>query len=177
MIKAYEESVKLQKEDVAKKIAMKTNKKESKKSEPDDGDDGGSSSEKFKIGDFCRSTYEDGVDYEAEILSINENGNALIRYIGYGNEQRINVEDLISSWGLVAREEQKLLAEADHPLSNAEESLGHKEELHNFIINKSSTVHAKLPIPPMVKSKYCKYTYSFSQLFCFSIAPDATRNV
>lgn len=125
---------------------MQTNKKISGDTE-ESGASVNHEDDTFKVGDFVRATYEDNVDYEAEILSINENGNALIRYIGYGNEQRVKVEDLVASWGIEAREEQKLLAEADKP---AEEERNHHEELHNFILNKSSGVHSKLPIPPMV---------------------------
>lgn len=103
--------------------------------------------EPFRTGDFVRCTFEDGIDYEAEILSINENGTALIRYIGYGNEQRVKVDELVASWGIEAREEQKLLAEADNP---TDENMEQQEELHSFIMNKSPGVHGKLPIPPMV---------------------------
>ncbi|CAG9808931.1 unnamed protein product [Chironomus riparius] len=146
LIKAYEESLKVQKEEIAKNIAMKTNKKNN----PEEIEESSTSiindEKSFKVGDFVRSTYEDNVDYEAEILSINENGTALIRYIGYGNEQKVKKEDLVASWGFEAREEQKLLAEADKPV---EEDRNHQEELHNFILNKSSGVHSKLPIPPM----------------------------
>lgn len=126
---------------------MQTNKKSRSQETEESSASVNNEEETFKVGDFVRSTYEDNVDYEAEILSINENGNALIRYIGYENEQRVKVEDLVASWGIEAREEQKLLAEADKP---AEEERNHQEELHNFILNKSSGVHSKLPIPPMV---------------------------
>lgn len=148
LIKAYEESVKLQKEEVAKQIAMKTNtkpkdtaKKEETSSDP----------EVFKAGDFVRSTFtEDGVDYEAEILSANETGSCLIRYIGYGNEERVNMEDLVASWGPEAREEQKILAEADRE-GSAETEDEHKEQLHNFVLNKSQSSRNSLPVPPMVR--------------------------
>lgn len=137
--------MRLQKEEVAKELAMKTNTKR-RKSENSESSSS-NPAEDFKVGDFVRSTYEDGVDYEAEILSINENGNALIRYIGYGNEERVKIEDLIASWGLEAREEQKLLAEADNPTNPNEED---QEGFHQFVLNKTSGMNGKLPIPPMV---------------------------
>lgn len=149
LIKAYEESIRLQKEEVAKEIAMKTNTKR-QKSENSESESSSASVpvEDFKVGAFVRSTYEDGVDYEAEILSIGENGMALIKFIGYGNEERVKLDDLIASWGLEAREEQKLLAEADNP-SNLEED---QEGLHQFVLNKTkqNVMNGKLPIPPMV---------------------------
>jgi len=151
LIKAYEESLKIQKEEIAKKLAMETNKKNKSEDTEESSTSLKTEDETFKVGDFVRSTYEDNVDYEAEIVSINENGTALIRYIGYGNEQRVKLDDLVASWGIEAREEQKLLAEADKPV---EEDRNHQEELHNFILNKSSGVHGKLPIPPMVSTYY-----------------------
>lgn len=147
LIQAYEESLKLQKEEVAKEMAMKTNSKR-RKSENSESSSSSNPVEEFKVGDFVRSTYEDGVDYEAEILSINENGNALIRYIGYGNEERVKLEDLVASWGLEAREEQKILAEADNPTNTNEPD---HEGLHQFVLNKSNGIAANLPIPPMVR--------------------------
>jgi survival motor neuron protein len=143
--------VRLQKEDVAKEMARKTNTKRQKS---DNSESESSSSvlveTNFKVGDFVRSTFEDGVDYEAEIISINESGMALIRYFGYGNEERVKLEDLIASWGLEAREEQKLLAEADKPSNPIDED---QEELHQFVLNKTSSINGKLPIPPMVTYK------------------------
>lgn len=107
LIKAYEDSVKLRNEDVAKKLAMKTNKKVEKLSEvtlSTSSDEESSVDEmaesKFKVGDFVRSTFsEDGVDYEAEITTLSDNGTCCIRYLGYGNEEKVKVEDLVESWG------------------------------------------------------------------------------
>lgn len=150
LIKAYEESIRLQKEEVAKEMAMKTNtKRQTSEEESESSSSNPVVAEDFKVGDFVRSTYEDGVDYEAEILTISENGMALIKYIGYGNEQRVKLDDLVASWGLEAREEQKLLAEADNPSNPLEED---QEGLHQFVINKTSVMNRKLPIPPMVNN-------------------------
>lgn len=151
LIKAYEESVKLQREEVAKQIAMKTNKKmkpvdETSESKSESSD---SVSEEFKIGDFVRSTFaDDGVDYEAEVLKVNENGTCTIRYIGYGNEERVKMEELVASWGLEAREEQKLLSEADQ--HGTCDDGANQEELHKFVLDKTQGFNNSLPIPPMV---------------------------
>lgn len=161
MIKAYEESVKLQREEVAKQIAMKTNKK--LKPVEDENESHGESSEsvieEFKVGDFVRSTFvDDGVDYEAEVLTINENGTCLIRYIGYGNEERVKMEELVPSWGPEAREEQKILSEADQqgPCEGGDS----QEELHTFVLNKTQSLHTSLPIPPMVSQMNEKWMKS-----------------
>lgn len=149
LIKAYEESVKLQKEEVAKQIAMQTN---TRQNDNTDQHESGSSSQGFNVGDFVRSTFiEDGIDYEAEILTVNENGHCLIRFIGYGNEERVKMEDLVVSWGLEAREEQKILAEADRE-GRGETEEEHKEQLHNFVLNKAKLSRNSLPVPPMVSS-------------------------
>lgn len=132
---------------------MKTNTKrhKSENSESESSSIASAPVEDFKVGGFVRSTYEDGVDYEAEVLSIGENGMALIKFIGYGNEERVKVEDLIASWGLEAREEQKLLAEADNPSNPLEED---QEGLHQFVLNKTNAMNGKLPIPPMVINEF-----------------------
>lgn len=151
LIKAYEESVRLQKEEVAKKLAMKTNKLKSEDEEEDIdlSESSCSAAERFKVGEFVRSTFaEDGVDYEAELLSVNENDTCLIRYIGYGNEERVKMEELIASWGTEAREEQRILAEADQQGSSNKED--HQEQLHQFVMNKTQGFRNTLPIPPMV---------------------------
>lgn len=134
---------------------MKTNKKftsekeEDEESKVESDESTGSVAEEFKVGDFCRSTFaEDGTDYEAEIISINENGLCSIRYIGYGNDDRVRMENLVASWGPEAREEQKILSEADQHDSN--QQVDHQEALHKFIVGKSQDFRNSLPIPPMV---------------------------
>ncbi|XP_055639062.1 survival motor neuron protein [Toxorhynchites rutilus septentrionalis] len=136
IIRNYDESLALVKEEVAKRLAMKTNKKmlakvkaeqnsleqvtpneesEVKREEAESSGVEGSSAEKgayesadktLKVGDYCRATYDDGVDYEAKVLAIDKN-NALIRYVGYNNEQTVSLEDLIPSWGRKARRKQR----------------------------------------------------------------------
>lgn len=133
-------------------MAMKTNTSQTTET-GNDSSSSGSSEEEFKVGDFVRSTFtEDGVDYEAQILSINENDTCLIKYLGYGNEDRVKMEDLVSSWGPEAREEQKILAEADQA-GACETVEEHQEELHQFVLNKTEITLNSLPVPPMVSSK------------------------
>jgi len=150
LIKAYDESVRLQKEEVAKQLAMKTNKVQKSDEEPEEAQtsESSSSSEVYKVGDFVRSTFaDDGVDYEAEVLKVTESGMCSIRYIGYGNEERVKAENLVASWGPEARDEQRILAEADQHVSSDKDD--HQEELHKFVLNKSQSFRNSLPIPPM----------------------------
>lgn len=130
---------------------MKTNTKPVEDEEDSASGSSESVAEVFKAGDFVRSTFtEDGVDYEAEVLSVNENGTCLIRFIGYGNEERVKMENLVASWGFEAREEQKILAEADQ--QDTSEMDNHQEQLHQFVVNKSQDFRGSLPIPPPMVS-------------------------
>ncbi|XP_053695861.1 survival motor neuron protein [Sabethes cyaneus] len=135
IIRKYDESLAMVKEEVAKRLAMKTNKKMATKvavcngqpaatAENDESGavkhepsgEGTSAAEKgtseldekavFKPGEYYRATYDDGVDYEIKILAVKE-GDALIRYIGYNNEQTVPVENLVPSWGRKARRKQR----------------------------------------------------------------------
>lgn len=150
IIRNYEESLAMVKEVVAKRLAMKTNKKQpgqlkiktevelqqeagtsasqqetkpSKQTQPDEGESSGvegstnggekgasenGTKTEFKVGDYCRATYEDGVDYEAKILAVEKtSGNVLIRYVGYNNEQTVAMDDLVPSWGRKVRRKQR----------------------------------------------------------------------
>lgn len=131
---------------------MKTNKKHQPEETEEESESSETTVEDFKAGDFVRCRFaDDGVDYEAEVLKVNDNGNCTVKYIGYGNEERVKMEDLVTSWGSEAREEQKILAEADQ--QNTLGSEDHQEELHRFIVNKTRNVRETLPIPPMVSFK------------------------
>lgn len=140
---------------MAKRIAMKTNKKQPQKSDESMEGEGSSSaaeSEELKVGDFVRNTFEDGVDYEAEIISMDENDLCLIRYIGYGNEETVKLENLVASWGDEVREQQIIQAEIDQQQqgSNGQETA--QGNFQNFMLNKSQGFqNASLPIPPMVR--------------------------
>lgn len=144
IIRNYDESLAMVREEVAKRLAMKTNKKmlakaadtgagsqeqqpqaststqQQVKLKTEEGESSGvenSSAEKgacetgskpsYQVGDYCRATYDDGVDYEAKILAVDKSGDALIRYVGYNNEQTVAIEDLVPSWGRKARRKQR----------------------------------------------------------------------
>jgi Survival motor neuron protein (SMN) len=154
---------------------MKTNKKQKSDEEEEEveSESESTAAEDFKIGDFVRSTFaEDGVDYEAEVFAVTENGTCTIRYIGYGNEERVKMEELVASWGPEAREEQRILAEADQQVT----SENHKEELHQFVVNKSQGFRNSLPIPPMVSCELY-LTYFYNIFMHFLTASNATSNV
>lgn len=93
-------------EELARKIARSTNKCSTSTStvaetetENEDEESGAGNIGGFKKGDFVRSTFSDGVDYEAKIIDIISDETCLIRYLGYNNEDHVYLCDLIPSWG------------------------------------------------------------------------------
>lgn len=112
LIKAYDESLKLAKEEVAKRIARATNTGAAASSDSETAAIQQQLSSDYKAGDYVRCTYaEDGIDYEAIIISI-EDDQYLIKYVGYDNEEIVEAEALIPSWGKKARKKQMLAASA-----------------------------------------------------------------
>lgn len=103
------------------RIARSTNTKNSdasaggpstKVSIPDSDGSSKLSQAPFKIGDYVRCAYaEDGVDYEARIIAI-ENDLITIKYIGYDNNEIVDADALVPSWGKKARKKQQLTAAA-----------------------------------------------------------------
>lgn len=142
--------MKLAKEEVAKRIARSTNKQ--KPNDSGDGDDDGSVSKQsqgqHKIGDYVRATYEDGLDYEAKIVSMDsENENCVVRFIGYDNEQTIDLNDLLSSWGKNVRKKQMRAAAKDLAgRTNSKSTLN----FPNSSLPDSVPVPPIPPIPPML---------------------------
>ena len=108
LVKAYDNSVKLEKAALAKRIAQSTNKLtdsshfasgESSKIPPKESEE-----IILKIGSYVRATYQDDIDYEAKIIAIDENGEkCTIKYIGYDNEEEVMFGDLVQSWGKKSR--------------------------------------------------------------------------
>lgn len=121
LIKAYEESIRLQKAEVAKRIANdtnKTNKGIATENESENEIAGASSTQSsndYVEGDYVRVTYDaDGIDYEAVIISFEDNGYCLVKFLGYDNEQLVKVDELLPSWGQVARKRQ--MSDANYEL-------------------------------------------------------------
>lgn len=133
VMKTWEESMRLAKEDVAKRIANSTNKIVQEEGAAQDSHVDTSAGERkldwepvshvLRPGDFCRATYtDDGVDYEAVIVSVADDGQkrCLIKFLGYGNEQRTPMKDLIASWGEEFRVAQIEAATAEAGVSTDE---------------------------------------------------------
>lgn len=110
VMKTWEESVRLVKEDVAKRIANSTNSQEGVSLVDTSAGERKLDWEPvpvLKAGDFCRATFkEDGIDYEAVIVSMDAHNRCLIKFLGYGNEQYTPLKELVASWGEEFRVEQ-----------------------------------------------------------------------
>lgn len=158
LIKAYDESLKLAKEEVAKRIARSTNTGAgvSSDSEAPAGQQPFNSSD-YKAGDFVRCTFaEDGIDYEAIIISI-EDDQYLIKYVGYDNEEVVEAESLIPSWGKKARKKQIMAAAASSAATVTSE---HKRQTDVFQIEhghqyqrhrSGMMIPPPPPMPPMME--------------------------
>lgn len=138
---------------MAKRIARSTNKKnttDDATDNPESVDDESISKQsdsQYKIGDYVRATYEDGLDYEAKIISIDaDKETCLVRFIGYENEETVDLNDLLSSWGKNVRKKQMRNATKD--LRGGTES---KRNLPSFP-NSSVPIPMLPPIPPMLNN-------------------------
>lgn len=160
LIKAYDHSVKLAREELARRIALSTSKFSINQ---DDANKSTSEVEemmyniseiKYKVGDYVRATYDDGKDYEAKILSINSKaGTCILKYIGYDNQQEVHVCDLVPSWGKKVRRLQfsksKIDESSDYFLKSSSVGKNLKKESNK---KNTITVPPLPPIPPMVAS-------------------------
>lgn len=140
--------MKLAKEEVAKRIARSTNKQKPNDSGDDDGSVSKQSQGQYKIGDYVRATYEDGLDYEAKIISLDgESENCVVKFIGYDNEETIDLNDLLPSWGKNIRKKQMRMASKD--LTGGTES---KRNVPNSYVPSSVPIPLLPPIPPMLNA-------------------------
>lgn len=152
MVKAYDESLKLAKEEVAKRIARSTNTNRTNESGDDDESTSKQSQTQYKIGDYVRATYEDGLDYEAKIISIDwDKENCVVQFVGYGNEETIVLNDLVPSWGKKARKTQlrtavKYLRGAIDTKRSVSGNRSAKSGMHS--INFNNLRNSSVPIPP-----------------------------
>ena len=65
--------------------------------------------DEYRTGDWCRAEWsEDGVVYEAEIVSVNRSKNtAEVKFVGFGNKEVKNLDELFMSKGEERREQQE----------------------------------------------------------------------
>lgn len=131
---------------MAKRIARSTNKQKPTDSGDDDESVSKQSQAQYKIGDHVRATYEDGLDYEARIISVDaDSENCVVRFIGYDNEDTVDLNDLLPSWGKNVRKKQMRMA--------AKDLTGGTDSKRNFATGSVPTsvpIPLLPPIPPML---------------------------
>ena len=64
----------------------------------------------YRLGDWCRAEWtEDGLVYEAEVLSVDrKKRTAEVKFVGFGNKEIKDLDDLFMSKGEERRMEQEL---------------------------------------------------------------------
>ncbi|XP_037719657.1 survival motor neuron protein [Drosophila subpulchrella] len=159
LVKTYDQSVGLAREALARRLADSTNKREEENAAADeeaaeDSATGGAPSEEpmsFKVGDYARATYVDGLDYEGAVVSINEEkGTCIIRYLGYENEQEVLLLDLLPTWGKRVRREQFLEAKKEESSPGPAGQLkSHKSSIAAAGTSKNLKSGGRLVMPPM----------------------------
>ncbi|XP_022227275.1 survival motor neuron protein [Drosophila obscura] len=152
LIKVYDESVNLAREALARRLADSTNTREDENKKEEFNAESATDATSpepvfFKVGDYARATFTDGVDYEGTVVSINEEAaTCVIRYLGYENEQEILVADLLQSWGKDARRQQSLMAYQ----FEAEEAQQEKGRGKSASASKKSSVKTKSAGPSAI---------------------------
>lgn len=174
LVKAYEQAIQLQNSDVAKSIAEHTNKKSgASQSQPSmtiADDVSSEASTTYKVGDFVRATYnEDHVDYEAQIISIDEsNESCVVKFIGYDNEQTVRLVDLVDSWGADEQQKQEMEAAVDADElndDNNDDSFYPQEIYRNSNLLRNTLPTPPMPpMPPMLKESLGEDTEHFSAM-------------
>ncbi|XP_053995228.1 survival motor neuron protein isoform X1 [Hylaeus anthracinus] len=104
LIKAYDKAVNLAKDEVAKQMGMEIQNSQSKQKSQNfkQSRDTNKPYKKWIVGAPCRAVYfEDGKLYEAIISKVFENaGTCIVKFIGYGNTEKVELNSLLESKGL-----------------------------------------------------------------------------
>ncbi|KAK2587368.1 hypothetical protein KPH14_003085 [Odynerus spinipes] len=104
LIKAYDKAVNLAKEKVAKQIGVHVQSSVPKQKSQNlkQSRAAHKQQKKWYVGSPCRAVYsEDGEIYEAIITKIYENfGTCIVKFVGYGNTEKVELNNLLESEGL-----------------------------------------------------------------------------
>jgi len=112
LIKAYDKAIGLAKEEVSRRIGVKnqsSNAKQNKSLPQKQTRQAQKNQRKWCVGSPCRAIYsEDGKLYEAVIIQIFENtGTCIVKFIGYDNEEKVELSSLLESEGLQSQTAQR----------------------------------------------------------------------
>ncbi|XP_047350687.1 survival motor neuron protein isoform X2 [Vespa velutina] len=157
LIKAYDKAINLAKEEVAKRIGIDVSSSVSKL-KPQQQKQSRKQKKKWCIGSPCRAVYsEDGEVYEAIITKIYENcGTCIVKFVGYGNTEKVELSSLLESEGLQSQIAQQKDALAE---KCTEENMDQTKASQNFI-NSDPSFNSFLnmmppapPLPPQLMAK------------------------
>ncbi|XP_046822655.1 survival motor neuron protein isoform X3 [Vespa crabro] len=157
LIKAYDKAINLAKEEVAKRIGIDVSSSVSKL-KPQQQKQSRNQKKKWCIGSPCRAVYsEDGEVYEAIITKIYENcGTCIVKFVGYGNTEKVELSSLLESEGLQSQIAQQKDALAERC---TEENMDQTKASQNFI-NSDPSFNSFLnmmppapPLPPQLMAK------------------------
>ncbi|XP_059062114.1 survival motor neuron protein [Achroia grisella] len=132
---AYDKALQIANAEVAKRIALSTNTNRKSNDQPDNKKDKTAPkpstsknnkkepSTKWKSGMHCRALYEeDGLEYEAFILSVLNDKECVVRFLGYENSEIVPINTLKPTLGKTERTkqiEEALSEKAENPYANA----------------------------------------------------------
>ncbi|XP_011310378.1 survival motor neuron protein [Fopius arisanus] len=127
LIKAYDKAVNLAKEQVAKRLSMETEVPPGKSNKSQNSRQSSKQQnhqKKWTLGSPCRAVYSaDGIEYEAIISKILDNDcrHCTVKFVGYGNTERVELSSLRESNGLEAQIAQQKDSDAVKNCENSTE--------------------------------------------------------
>lgn len=151
LIQAYDKAVNLAKEEVAKRIATDAQSRRTKqKSQKTKHNQTKKPLKKWTVGAPCRAVYsDDGEIYEAIITTMYENSDlCMVKFIGYGNTQRVAISSLLESEGLQSQLAQQKQANSVAENADVETSFFNSPQRPNSTKNKSPNFSRALTMPP-----------------------------
>lgn len=135
LIKAYDKAINLAKEEVGKRMGIGIKNSECKQKLQKQSKLTSKSYKKWIVGAPCRAVYsEDGEIYEAIITKIYENnGSCIVKFVGYGNTEKVELHSLLESEGLQSQIAQQKNA-MEHKFDEENEEISES----NFSTNMNS---------------------------------------
>lgn len=141
LIKAYDKAVNLAKEEVAKRMGIASATIEEKFDGKSRKERQMNKTKKWTVGSPCQAIYsEDGQLYEATVHKIYEDTQTcIVKFIGYGNVERVHLSSLLESNGL-----QSQIAQEKRALENKQDGLDSESVYSNSGEAKNGAAEEKM---------------------------------
>ncbi|KAK9309977.1 hypothetical protein QLX08_000595 [Tetragonisca angustula] len=159
LVKAYDKAINLAKEKVIKRMGLDVQNSQLKENKQvNQPRHTNKPKKKWIVGAPCRAVYsEDGVIYEAIISKIYENKTCIVKFVGYGNTEKVQLNSLLESEGLQSQiaQQKKALEEKFNEENDETETRSYK---HQFVPGPSFNSIADImppapPLPPQLMAK------------------------